>query len=94
MFVIWIRNTCTILGPDTKNFEWGPWGEFGECEGHCGEMGERIRHRPCIHPSNGGYPCPADVDSELEACEMAPCPGNAIMRLTIVVILNPYIIIF
>ena len=39
-------------------------------------MGERVRHRPCIHPSNGGYPCPADVDSELEACEMAPCPGK------------------
>ena len=71
-----ICNTWTTLGPDTKNFEWGPWGEFGECEGDCGEMGERIRHRPCIHPSNGGYPCPADVDSELEACEMAPCPGK------------------
>ena len=69
-----------ILGPDTKNFEWGPWGEFGECEGNCGEMGERIRHRPCIHPSNGGYPCPADVDSELEACEMAPCPGKSVFN--------------
>ena len=63
-------------GPDTVNFEWGPWGEFGECEGKCGEMGEKIRHRPCIPPSNGGYPCPAEVDSELEACEMAPCPGK------------------
>jgi len=61
-------------GPDTVNFAWGPWGEFGECEGKCGEMGERIRHRPCIPPSNGGYPCPAEVDSELEECEMAPCP--------------------
>ena len=64
------------LGPDTTNFEWGPWGEFGECEGKCGEMGERIRHRTCIPPTNGGYPCPAEVDSESEVCEMAPCQGK------------------
>ena len=65
-----------ILGPDTKNFEWGPWGEFGECEGNCGEMGLKIRHRPCIPPSNGGFSCPTDVDAELETCEMALCPGK------------------
>jgi len=69
----WGTDYCEA-GPDTKNYEWGPWGEFGECEGTCGGMGEKIRHRPCIPPSNGGYECPAPVDSELEACETAPCP--------------------
>merc|ERR1719412_380905 len=53
----WGTDYCEA-GPDTKNFEWGPWGEFGECEGTCGGMGEKIRHRPCIPPSNGGYECP------------------------------------
>ena len=76
----WIVHYLVIIiitsGPDTTNFEWGPWGEFRECEGKCGEMGERIRHRPCIPPTNGGYPCPAEVDSESEVCEMASCPGK------------------
>ena len=39
-------------------------------------MGERIRHRTCNPPTNGGYPCPAEVDSESEVCEMAPCQGK------------------
>lgn len=34
-----------------------------------------MRHRICFPPENGGYECPADIDTEVEQCEMEPCPG-------------------
>ena len=63
------------LGPYTQNYEWGPFGDWGNCTGNCGTTGERMRHRICFPPENGGYECPADIDTEVEQCEMEPCPG-------------------
>lgn len=69
----WGTDHCEA-GPYTQNYEWGPFGDWGNCTGNCGTTGERMRHRICFPPENGGYECPADIDTEVEQCEMEPCP--------------------
>ena len=41
-----------------------------------------MRHRICFPPENGGYECPADIDTEVEQCEMAPCPGMSMKNVS------------
>ena len=45
-----------------------------------------MRHRICFPPENGGYECPADIDTEVEQCEMAPCPGMSMKNVSWLII--------
>lgn len=74
----WWGDDFCEAGPDTKNFEWASWGNWSDCIGNCSSLGEQSRHRECTPPSNGGYDCPAPFDSEVEQCEMEPCPIDCV----------------
>ena len=54
---------------------WGMWSPISECSRTCGG-GTKTRHRACDSPaaSNGGVPCPGDVE-EAHPCNTVPCPG-------------------
>ena len=69
-----------VLGPDTKDFSWSDWGEWSECSVACGGVGSQSRVRSCIPPTNGGYECPSDTDSESQDCNNGPCPGEQFLN--------------
>lgn len=70
--------TCPwlLLGPNTKNYEWGDWGDWGVCSLTCGGEGTKTRTRDCVPPSNGGYDCPSSYQTDTTTCEEGPCPGE------------------
>jgi len=72
----WFGTDYCKAGPDTKDFSWSDWGEWSECSVACGGVGSQSRVRSCIPPTNGGYECPSDTDSESQDCNNGPCPVN------------------
>merc|ERR1711894_759103 len=79
----WFGTDYCKAGPDTKDFSWSDWGEWSECSVACGGVGSQSRVRSCIPPTNGGYECPSDTDSESQDCNNGPCPGEQFLNIFI-----------
>ena len=77
-----IANTC-LLGPNTRNYAWADWEDWSECSVACGGDGTKTRTRSCIPPSNGGFDCPTDSQTETADCNNGPCPSNALNNFDI-----------
>ena len=63
-------------GPETVNYAWSAWGEYGDCSVSCGGDGTQERFRYCNPPKKGGFPCPSQMDSSTRTCNNGPCPGT------------------
>jgi len=70
----WWGDDYCKAGPNTVDYSWGPWGDFGDCSVQCGADGTQERFRYCNPPSNGGYPCPSEMQSDSQTCNNGPCP--------------------
>lgn len=69
----WGTDYCQA-GPNTVDYSWSDWGEYGDCSVECGGDGTQERFRYCNAPSNGGYACPSQMQSSTQDCNNGPCP--------------------
>merc|ERR1712141_766717 len=78
-FDYWWGDDYCRAGPETVNYAWSAWGEYGDCPVSCGGA-EHSRYRVCDSPApaHGGDDCTVDgsTDTETEKCNENPCPIN------------------
>jgi len=75
-FDYWWGDDYCRAGPETVNYAWSAWGEYGDCSVSCGGDGTQERFRYCNPPKKGGFPCPSQMDSSTRTCNNGPCPVN------------------
>ena len=66
--------------------EWSEWTETSPCSASCGKDASKNKTRSIVHGAqHGGKNCSGD-STQIENCNLQPCPGTVIAKRTIILV--------